>query len=101
MYAIRSYYALIAGEYRSEGLCIYMGSELGQRLHVKLHDEISFIGSAVDRSFVAELFKVCGLFRTGMYDFDLQSAFMNRAAFDAVFHSDNMASIIAINVDEP
>ncbi len=93
-------HALLQGDYESKGLCIYMGSALAERLHVKLHDEISFIGSAVDRSFVAELFEVCGLFRTGMYDFDLQSAFMNRTAFDTVFHSENMASVIAISVDD-
>ena len=77
--------ALKEGVYDSNGSCVYMGSGLAKKLQVKVEDEISFVGSAVDYSFVAELFKVCGTFKTGMYDFDTQSAFMNRSYFDTYF----------------
>ena len=92
--------ALIKGTYDSSGNCLYMGEGLAKKLHVGIGDEVSFVGSAVDYSFVAELFKVCGLFRTGMYDFDNQSAFMNRAYFDTVFLSENMATYIVAMAEE-
>ena len=91
--------ALKEGVYDSNGSCVYMGSGLVKKLQVKVGDEVSFVGSAVDYSFVAELFKVCGTFKTGMYDFDTQSAFMNRAYFDAVFLSQNNASYVVSMVD--
>lgn len=86
--------ALTHGDYNSHGACLYMGENLAQKLHVGTGDTLSFIGSAMDYSFVAELFKVCGLFKTGMYDFDSQSAFMNRNYFDTIFLSKNMATYI-------
>ena len=92
--------ALVKGKYNSSGDCLYMGEDLAKKLHVGVGDEVSFVGSAVDYSFVAELFKVCGLFRTGMYDFDTQSAFMNRIYFDSVFFSDNMATYIVAMAKE-
>ena len=92
--------ALTKGAYDSSGACLYMGEELAQKLHVTIGSEVSFVGSAVDYSFVAELFKICGLFKTGMYDFDTQSAFMNRGFFDTIFFSDNMSSYIVAMVEE-
>ena len=86
--------ALREGVYDSNGSCVYMGSEVAKKLHVGIGDEISFVGSAIDYSFVAELFKVCGTFKTGMYDFDTQSAFMNRQYFDTIFLSANTASYV-------
>ncbi len=86
--------ALLKGKYNSKGECLYMGKNLADKLHVDIGDEVSFVGSAVDYSFVAELAKVCGIFKTGMYDFDSQSAFMNRAYFDKIFLSKNMATYI-------
>ncbi len=92
--------ALKEGIYDSMGACIYMGSDLGKRLQVKVGDEVSFVGSAIDYSFVAELFKICGIFKTGMYEFDSQSAFMNRSYFDQIFLSKNSASYIVIRVKD-
>lgn len=92
--------ALVKGVYDSSGNCLYMGEGLAEKLHVGLGDKVSFVGSAVDYSFVAELFNVCGLFRTGMYDFDNQSAFMNRHYFDSVFLSENMSTYVVAMADE-
>lgn len=86
--------ALKEGVYDSNGSCVYMGSELAKKLRVGVGGQISFVGAAIDYSFVAELFKVCGIFKTGMYDFDTQSAFMNRAYFDTVFLSSNSSSYV-------
>ncbi len=86
--------ALKEGVYDSNGSCVYMGSGLAKKLQVKVGDEVSFVGSAIDYSFVAELFNVCGTFKTGMYDFDTQSAFMNRRYFDTIFLSENSSSYV-------
>lgn len=86
--------ALKEGVYDSNGSCLYLGSGLAKKLRVKMGDEVSFVGSAIDYSFVAELFKVCGTFKTGMYDFDTQSAFMNRSYFDMIFLSENSSSYV-------
>ena len=86
--------ALKTGVYDSNGSCLYLGSGLAKKLQVKMGDEVSFVGSAIDYSFVAELFKVCGTFKTGMYDFDTQSAFMNRSYFDTIFLSENSSSYV-------
>ncbi len=86
--------AFVEGTYDSKGACLYLGSDLAKKLQVKIGDEVSFVGSAIDYSFVAELFKVCAVFKTGMYDFDTQSAFMNREYFDQIFFSENRSSYI-------
>lgn len=88
--------ARIEGEYHSHGACLYMGSDLAKKLHVSLHDELSIIGAAVDYSFVAQNVSVCALFKTGLYDLDAHAAFMNRAYFDSLFYTQNMATYIAI-----
>ena len=92
--------ALREGVYDSNGSCLYMGNELAKKLQVAVGSEVSFIGSAIDYSFVAELFKVCGTFKTGMYDFDTQAAFMNRDYFDMVFLSQNSATYIVAMANE-
>lgn len=92
--------ALKEGLYDSEGPCLYMGSELAKKLKVHVGDEVSFVGSAIDYSFVAELFKVCGTFKTGMYDFDTESVFINRDYFDKVFLSENSSSYIVAMAEQ-
>lgn len=95
--------ALTEGIYASRGHCLYLGSGLAKRLRVGIGDEVSFIGSAIDSAFVAELFRVCGTFKTGMHDFDLQSAFLNRETFDTIFDSQNCATYLvaaAQNLEE-
>ncbi|MCW8837886.1 MAG: FtsX-like permease family protein [Thiovulaceae bacterium] len=92
--------ALVSGEYESSGNCLYMGSDLTKRLNVHVGDEISFVGNAIDYSFAADIFKVCGTFKTGMYEFDSSSAFLNREYFDSVFYSQNTSSYIVLNVND-
>ena len=91
--------AFVEGTYDSKGACLYLGSNLAKKLQVKIGDEVSFVGSAIDDSFVAELFRICGIFKTGMYDFDTQSAFMNRDYFDQIFYAQNRSSYIVAMVN--
>ncbi|MEJ2497093.1 MAG: FtsX-like permease family protein [Sulfurovaceae bacterium] len=92
--------ALILGEYLdgSANNCLYAGSDLAKRLHVKLGSKVSFIGSASDNSFAADIFKVCGMFKTGAYEFDSSSAFIDRGYFDTLMLSEDMASYIHVDV---
>jgi len=80
--------------------CLYMGEDLSQKLHVSLDSEVSFIGSASDNSFAADLFHVCGIFKTGAYKFDSSAAFVTRNYFDTLMYSHNMASYINVNVTD-
>lgn len=94
--------ALRSGRYlkNDDTNALYLGDELAKRLQVKVGDEVAFIGSAVDGAFAAELFTVVGLFKTGLYEFDASAAFVNKRWFDDVMHSQNMASYLAVNVDD-
>ena len=94
--------SLKEGRYLQEnsGNCIYMGRTLTKKLHIKLGDEVSFIASASDDSFVAELFKVCGVFKTGLSEFDSLSSFVSKSYFDTLMYSTNKASYITVQVDD-
>lgn len=94
--------ALIAGRYLSSdsGNCLYAGVDLAKKLEAKIGDEVSFIGSASDNSFAADLFKLCGVFRTGAFSFDSTASFVTRSYFDELMYADNKASYIAVKLDD-
>lgn len=93
---------LIEGEYlrNDSGNCLYGGADLVKKLGVSPGDEVTFVGSASDNSFAADIFKLCGVFRTGSFEFDAMAAFVTRSYFDTVMVSQNKASYIAISVDD-
>lgn len=84
--------ALKEGSYLSEDSknCLYMGAELVKKLKLRLGDEISFIGAACDNSFAADIFKLCGIFKTG--------SFISRNYFDTLMLSQNKATSIVIKL---
>ena len=94
--------ALIQGKYlnKSDTNIIYMGVNLAKKLEVFVGDEISFVSSGSDNSFVADLFKVGGIFKTGAFEFDSMSAFMSREYFDILMNATNKASYISIALDD-
>jgi len=94
--------ALAEGVYltKESNNCLYMGEGLQEKLHVKIGEEVSYIGSASDNSFAADIFRVCGLFKSGSYEFDSSAAFVTRSYFDTLFLSKNMASYITVSVDD-
>jgi len=94
--------SLVEGEFLSAESknCIYMGADLKKKLHMSLGEELSFIGSASDNSFAADLFKLCGVFKTGSYEFDSSGAFVSREYFDTLMYSQNIASYITIDIDD-
>ncbi len=92
--------ALSEGEFLSESSknCLYMGVELVKKLKLDMGDEVSFVGSASDDSFAADIFKLCGSFKTGSHEFDSSASFISRAYFDELMYAKNMASYITIKV---
>lgn len=94
--------ALQAGEYLdgNDKNVIYIGNELAKRLEIGLGDEVALIGSDIFYSTAAELFRVKGIFRTGQFDFDANSAFVNKSYFDEVMQSTNMASYAVLGVTD-
>ncbi len=96
------YSTLVSGSYLSKdsGNCLYAGVDLVKKLQVKLGDEMSFVGSASDNSFAADLFKLCGTFKTGAFEFDSTAAFLSRSYFDELMYAKNKASYINIRLDD-
>ncbi|MBU1657847.1 FtsX-like permease family protein [bacterium] len=99
------YAALREGEFLSDtsGNCLYMGAELVKKLRLKMGEELAFVGSASDNSFAADIFKLCGVFKTGSFEFDSSSSFISRSYFDKLMNGENKASYIPVkikNLDE-
>ncbi len=88
--------SLIEGEYLSQDdtNALYLGAELAKRLKVGVGDKISFISTGADYSFAADNLVIKGLFKTKLYEFDNSSAFVNKAYFDGVMKSENIATHI-------
>ena len=96
------YSTLVSGEYLSKdsGNCLYMGVDLVKKLQIALGDEVSFVGSASDNSFAADLFRLCGTFKTGAFEFDSTAAFVSRNYFDVLMYAENKASYINIKLED-
>lgn len=75
---------------------IVIGDKLAQRLEVKKGDTLSIIGSATDYSFAADNLVVKGIFHTGSHELDASAALINKAYFDTVFASKNMATHVVV-----
>jgi ABC-type lipoprotein release transport system permease subunit len=90
--------SLLEGDYLNENSSnsIYIGKDLSTRLGIGIGDELSLIGSATDNSFAADNVKVGGIFKTGLFEFDSSSAFINRSYFNDIVMGDNVASHIVI-----
>ncbi len=94
--------ALIEGEFLDDasGNCLYIGSGLVKKLKLRLGDDVSFVGAASDDSFAADIFRVCGVFKTGSFEFDSTASFLSRRYFDELMYAHNKASYITIKVDD-
>ncbi|MDM5270977.1 FtsX-like permease family protein [Sulfurovum sp. zt1-1] len=94
--------ALTEGRYLNDKdtNALYIGAELAKRFGVKVGDEIALVGSAIDYSFAADTFRIVGVFKTGLFEFDASSAFVNKSYFDTLMLSQNIASYVVIAVDD-
>ncbi len=86
--------SLQEGEYLQTGDTnqVFMGNELARRLQLKVGDEIAFVGSGADYSFAADNLQVKGIFQTGLFDFDANSAFITMGYFEQIMAADNYAT---------
>lgn len=93
--------ALVEGEFLSDDSsnCLYMGSGLVKKLKLRIGDELTFVGGASDNSFSADIFRVCGIFKTGSYEFDSSASFISRSYFDELMYARNKASYITVKVE--
>jgi ABC-type lipoprotein release transport system permease subunit len=82
------------------GNCLYAGAELVKKLKVRLGDEVSFVGAASDNSFAADIFRLCGVFLTGGFEFDSSASFLARSYFDTLMYAQNKASYITVKLDD-
>jgi ABC-type lipoprotein release transport system permease subunit len=76
---------------------VYLGSDLAKRLKVDIGNQIAMVGSSIDYSIAADLFIVKGIFKTGLFDFDAQSAFINKPYLDTILLSENKATYFTLN----
>ena len=97
--------SLVEGAYLDDkdGNALYLGVELAKRMGVRVGDTLSFIATAADYSFAADNLVVKGLFKTKLYEFDNSAGFVNKAYFDRVMQSQNIATHIIMspeNIDD-
>lgn len=91
--------SLIKGEYLSDSdtNAIYIGVDLAKRLNVDIGSQIAMVGSSIDYSIAADIFIVKGIFKTGLFDFDSQSAFVTKRYLDTVMMSENKATYFTLD----
>lgn len=94
--------SLIEGKYLNENdtNALYLGCELAKRLKVGVGEKVSFISTGADYSFAADNLVIKGLFKTKLYEFDNSSAFVNKAYFDTVMKSENIATHIIMTPED-
>lgn len=94
--------SLIKGSYLddSDTNSIYIGNELAKKLSVDVGDEVAMIGSSLDYSTAADIFRVKGIFKTGLFDFDSASAFANKKYLDTIMMSGDKASYFILGFDD-
>jgi lipoprotein-releasing system permease protein len=92
------------GEYLKKGSIgdlkdggIIIGSEMAGRFNLKLGDPVS-LSSAMGIT-VKDL-KVVGIFNTGMYDYDLNLAFVDLKQAQGLFDAEGMAGGIEVKIDD-
>ena len=95
--------SLLRGEYLSgeDSNQVYIGNELAKRLKVDVGDEVAFVGNGADYSFAADNLRVKGVFRTGLYEFDSSTAFLNLSYFEEVMAAANYATHIIVMPERP
>ena len=71
-----------------------------KRLNVKVGDKLSFIATAADYSFAADNLIIKGIFKTKLYEFDNNSAFINKTYFNDVMRSENIATHIILSPND-
>lgn len=99
----RLFASLKKGEYlqADDTNSVYIGNELAKRLKVDVGDELAFVGNGADYSFAADNLQVKGIFQTGLYEFDSNSAFLAKDYFDLIMAAENYATHVIVMPEDP
>jgi lipoprotein-releasing system permease protein len=76
---------------------IIIGSELANKSHLKLGDDLYLITPAVTDG---KRFKVSGIFTSGMYDYDMNLAYADIAKVQELFGLKEVASGVSVKLDD-
>jgi ABC-type lipoprotein release transport system permease subunit len=95
--------SLVRGRYlaKNDTNSLYLGHDLAKRLKVDVGDSLAFIGNGADYAFAADKVTVVGIFKTGLFDFDASASFVNKAYFDTVMASENIATHFVVLPQHP
>lgn len=91
------------GQYMVEGSLdfgrdgIVVGSELANRFRLKIGDRLMIISAAYREG---RSLKVCGIFTSGMYEYDANFAYMSIAGAQELFGMNGVVSGIAVKIDD-
>lgn len=79
-----------------------VGSELANKLNVKIGDELSIISPKYlsEKKTQARNFKVCGIFTSGMYEYDSNLVYLDIASAQELFGATGLVSGASIKVDD-
>ena len=83
------------GDLKDDGIII--GSEMAGRFNLRLGDPVSLF-SPMDST--TKDLKVVGIFNTGMYDYDLNLAFVDLKQAQELFGAEGMAGGISVKIDD-
>jgi len=89
---------LKAGSLPDEDGTVVVGSELAKRFSLGINDTISFLSLALKKP--VEL-KVCGIFTSGMYDYDLNMAITNIKTAQGILGMGDKISGVELKINEP
>ena len=84
---------------------ILLGEELAVSLRVEVGDEVTLISPRDDAGFMgiqprARAFRVAGIFRTGMYEFDLKLAYVTIGEAQRFFHMGGDVNRVELRLDD-
>lgn len=88
---------LVGGELKFGPDGIVIGSELANRLRLKLGDSLTVISPAFAEG---KAFKVSGIFTSGMYEYDMNLVYMDIRKAQELLATKGLVSGIAIKVDD-
>lgn len=77
---------------------VIIGSELAKRLNLKIGDRVSFLSLSSKKP---TEFKICGLFTSGMYEYDLNMALTNIKGAQQILGMGEAISGVSLKIDQP
>ena len=75
---------------------VLIGRELSWRMNFNINDEISLVSAATTKP---KLFRVVGIFNSGMFDYDMSLVFTNIESAQEFYKTGDVAGAIGVKVD--